>query len=1537
MQHFNIINENQTIYDSLAFINNNFQTLLTSNSGSAAPKSDSNTPIAAGTVWYNSSENKVYQLGNASAKDWRLVADLNGTGTTKEYVDSRILGHNHNNLYLKLNSPAIDVVSVNGKPANTVIFQSNISDKSGTNSPTVAPSSRLFEVMRKRVDTFINTLGDPDKILKQLKDILELIDNNKGTLNSLGINNINGLKAALASKMLKSTTLEDLGGVRADGKTPDGFTSRIVFTKTPLDAKGGQIAVAKKGGTPLIAVSIREGKSGKSDAVQLGDPSSATYIDAKDAESVYVSTSPTSNMRVWNEGNMSALKAALISQGFPLKSIIDSNFLPITGKAADAAKLGGAVASTSDAASTIVKRDSNQGITAKRLTLTGSVGTVKDAKYILAQPALGQVKNNYARPISIAGIKAAMGLSKTTPWSSNDLDNRFFNISGDTVTGKAIFKAEFKAMNFEIFPLPAVNMGSNGINDEYLILMPAHTANTTAASAISGRFQFQRGNAVDSNVFASCGIILSSAHDASRLRMFDADGEDIFTSIDEIEYAGKRYYAARCRSNGGGATHLWEFHGTVLNEEHDKNIFKVVRLSASNVKFVKKKWSPADPINTFNYQTHMNLSYLRLDGTTSMTGDLKLKSKKNIVFSGEGAIRLQGGKVILHADNNATYLSSGSLGNPLVLGANNNGAHLSELILLETDVYSKGRKNRIIDATNARVYDSGYRVYSPSNKGEIAFKDQIESIQNLWKFDFGLESHSDIVIGSNTSKHDAMKVGWDVSGRNARFRMTPMGRNGKFDIGKEFGYDDATQKWYFDEDIVIKSGKVWHARNHGSGSGMDADKVDGLQAAQFLRSDTNDVATGNINFKGNIVHEKTVTHLGQGMTDVSYFIKLSAKKSSLAKIVSSTGGNLNSNAVYELTIGCPGTGTMVSTRAYLWNDGVWRVTNYNSGSRSSNYAWVVISKGLPYLATGHSNPYIYSIVMREIRGVTASNKSKPHIFGANGLFSSDATNVYVNGSQGEVGRGKLWHSANDGSGSGLDADMVDGIQGSNIVTLSAKQKITATKTFAASIDLANNVPLRVDFTDNAGKYRDSGEVIKATKGINGTLEVGTNKAALRLFSKSNPSVHVGSHNFTLWHSGNDGAGSGLDADKLDGLSSANYMRENGWDKAPGVNADSQANMSCDFSYKNKCPHTGPLVNMGVNHYYLQFNSEYGRTALAVRTKNGDNKKWNPWATVWTSASDGAGSGLDADKLDGFQTSSSSYSGNTIPVRNSSGDITARLFRSNYTNEASLRGAIAFRVSTSDNYIRFCSSPASVRAWLGVPAKSEALPARGKAADADKLDGINSSSFLRSDANDSFSGDMVSTSRSKGIFGIYDSKKVDQIWSMGTAYRVHSSGANFGKLYGLAYKHVNNPSGGTMAGSHQMVWCENGSPRVAIGQNVWTSGNVTAYSDIRVKKDLKRIENALEKLSKITGYTYNRTDIGEDESSPMHNPENRFAGVIAQEVVEVLPEVVTGGPTQADPNNHYSVAYGNLTALLIEAIKELKYEVEELKSTRYSLH
>ncbi len=96
-----------------------------------------------------------------------------------------------------------------------------------------------------------------------------------------------------------------------------------------------------------------------------------------------------------------------------------------------------------------------------------------------------------------------------------------------------------------------------------------------------------------------------------------------------------------------------------------------------------------------------------------------------------------------------------------------------------------------------------------------------------------------------------------------------------------------------------------------------------------------------------------------------------------------------------------------------------------------------------------------------------------------------------------------------------------------------------------------------------------------------------------------------------------------------------------------------------------------------------------------------------------------------------------------------------------------------------------------------------------------------------------------------------------------------------------------------------------------------TGNVTAYSDVRLKANIETIPSALDKLDQIRGVTYTRTD--------MDDKERRYAGVIAQEIEAVLPEAVGGD------EDIKTVDYNATIALLIQAVKELTDKVKALEA------
>jgi hypothetical protein len=105
-----------------------------------------------------------------------------------------------------------------------------------------------------------------------------------------------------------------------------------------------------------------------------------------------------------------------------------------------------------------------------------------------------------------------------------------------------------------------------------------------------------------------------------------------------------------------------------------------------------------------------------------------------------------------------------------------------------------------------------------------------------------------------------------------------------------------------------------------------------------------------------------------------------------------------------------------------------------------------------------------------------------------------------------------------------------------------------------------------------------------------------------------------------------------------------------------------------------------------------------------------------------------------------------------------------------------------------------------------------------------------------------------------------------------------------------------------------------SYKLYVQGDIYATGDITAFSDAAIKTDITPIFDALNIVSALNGVKYTRVDNNQ-----------RKIGLIAQEVQKVLPEVVVN----ADGN--IGVSYQTLTALLIEAVKELSEKVKKLES------
>ena len=131
-----------------------------------------------------------------------------------------------------------------------------------------------------------------------------------------------------------------------------------------------------------------------------------------------------------------------------------------------------------------------------------------------------------------------------------------------------------------------------------------------------------------------------------------------------------------------------------------------------------------------------------------------------------------------------------------------------------------------------------------------------------------------------------------------------------------------------------------------------------------------------------------------------------------------------------------------------------------------------------------------------------------------------------------------------------------------------------------------------------------------------------------------------------------------------------------------------------------------------------------------------------------------------------------------------------------------------------------------------------------------------------------------------------------------------------QLSGGSINFFTSPAGATP------VWTE---VLIINTSGITASGNVTAYSDVRAKENIVTIDSPLDKIMKMRGVYYTRKE----------TPGPRQVGVIAQEVEEVLPEVVM---TDTSEEKKKSVAYGNIVALLIEGMKEQQKQIEAQQST-----
>jgi hypothetical protein len=408
---------------------------------------------------------------------------------------------------------------------------------------------------------------------------------------------------------------------------------------------------------------------------------------------------------------------------------------------------------------------------------------------------------------------------------------------------------------------------------------------------------------------------------------------------------------------------------------------------------------------------------------------------------------------------------------------------------------------------------------------------------------------------------------------------------------------------------------------------------------------------------------------------------------------------------------------------------------------------------------------------------------------------------------------KIWHAANDGSGSGLDADTIDGTQLSNLMTLSGTQTITGNKDFDGTLtyDLINGP---------AANTRDK----------------------LRVWDSSAYSIGM-KNNFSYGGLGDAGTEYAMTFQ----MSNTNNR---GWWWGDNAHSDAQGAMSLTTQGKATIAHSlrlgygesdsvvpGATHRLDVNGSAFFTNGD-GAGAIFTSSTYGDNLYIGGWSTT------------NSNNIHRIRTSTN------LHIDSSSDSSILMQWYSQ--RETQYNGHLRMR----DNKNIYFGTGADFRIFFN-----------------------GADTYIRNYAH--ADGDI--------IFQGENSSGTNQ-----NILIMKCDGArNYVILYENSQERLRTTSGG-----------------VTVTGALTATGNVTAFSDINLKKNIEVIPDALNKVSQLRGVTFDRIDI-EDEP--------RQSGVIAQEVEKVLPEVV--GTTE---DGTKTVAYGNMVGLLIEAIKEQQKQIDYLK-------
>ena len=295
--------------------------------------------------------------------------------------------------------------------------------------------------------------------------------------------------------------------------------------------------------------------------------------------------------------------------------------------------------------------------------------------------------------------------------------------------------------------------------------------------------------------------------------------------------------------------------------------------------------------------------------------------------------------------------------------------------------------------------------------------------------------------------------------------------------------------------------------------------------------------------------------------------------------------------------------------------------------------------------------------------------------------------------------------------------------------------------------------------------------------------------------------------------------------------------------------------------------------IGVSNIPLEYDANYIPSGTAARwlriayfDYTGASYSWSGTFTITNSYSNNENTGIIFNVTTRHTTTSANVTPNITQVSGNSNIFTSiRLVKDTSTTYANVYLEVYYNSTSAGNRVYVSYKPAnrSIGKWslystytAGSVPDNHTVIAQVTTTDGFATNqNIRAQGYLYVAGNATFNNRLIiqsdgkivpysTATRRSGVYGVYDSAKIGHIWSMGSAYQIADDGSNFGSLYGFAYKHTNNTTGGTMASGHQAVWCENGVPKVAIGSNLWVANNATIsaalYTDTLTIKNTEAV-------------------------------------------------------------------------------------------------